>query len=75
MNDLRQEFEKHMNSRACEKPTKEMLFELFNEGYKLGLRGVLESEQKASPDIEYGGGLDSNFNSDPVLPSKKPWKK
>ena len=34
---LKEEFDKHTRSRQCERPSREMLYELFVEGYKLGL--------------------------------------
>lgn len=44
---LKSEFEKHLNSRACEKPSKEMLYEFFVEGYKLGHPGSKDPIKKS----------------------------
>ncbi len=35
--ELKEEFEKHMRSRASETPSKNMAYDLFLEGYKLGI--------------------------------------
>lgn len=48
---LKNEFDKHMRSRECEKPSMEMLFELFVEGYKLGDAKTV-SIRRDQPDSE-----------------------
>jgi hypothetical protein len=55
---LRNAFENHMNSRGGERPSREMLFEMFREGYKLGwLEQETADEYAADPKLVPAGQI------------------
>jgi hypothetical protein len=62
---LKQAFQTHMASREAEKPSREMLYEFFREGYKLGSgKQIQEPMARAMVDIE---------TQEEIKPKKSKW--
>lgn len=64
--ELKQEFEKHLRARDCEKPSKEMLLEFFAEGYKLGYNSAEKDSQPLHQEKQ-----NESTKPDSAKPSKK----